>query len=60
MICASGEIGLADLFPTTQPAEIMDITEFGAAPGTPLAEALGLDVAEHGESAYPAYTGLDA
>ena len=23
MICASGEIGLADLFPTTQPAEIM-------------------------------------
>ncbi len=43
MICASGEIGLADLFPTTQPAEIMDITEFGAAPGTPLAEALGLD-----------------
>ena len=26
MICASGEIGLADLFPTTQPAEIMDIS----------------------------------
>ena len=45
MICASGEIGLADLFPTTQPAEIMDITEFGAAPGTPLAEAL--DLREH-------------
>ena len=32
MICASGEIGLAELFPTTQPAEIMDITEFGSAP----------------------------
>lgn len=43
MICASGEIGLSELFPTTQPAEIMDITEFGSAPGTPLAEALGLD-----------------
>ena len=43
MICASGEIGLADLFPTTQPAEIMDITEFAAAPGTPLADALDLN-----------------
>lgn len=43
MICASGEIGLAELFPTTQPAEIMDITAFGAAPGTPLADALGLN-----------------
>ena len=43
MICASGEIGLAELFPTTQPAEIMDITEFGSAPGTPLADALGLN-----------------
>ncbi|HIR16492.1 MAG TPA: phenylalanine--tRNA ligase subunit beta [Candidatus Caccocola faecigallinarum] len=43
MICASGEIGLAELFPTTQPAEIMDITEFAAAPGTPLADALDLN-----------------
>lgn len=43
MICASGEIGLAELFPTTQHAEIMDVTEFDAKPGTPLAEALGLD-----------------
>ena len=43
MICASGEIGLADLFPTTQPAEIMDISEFDVKPGTPVAEAFGLD-----------------
>ncbi len=43
MICAAGEIGLAELFPASQPAEIMDITEFGAAPGTPLAKALDLD-----------------
>lgn len=43
MICASSEIGLAELFPASQPAEIMDITEFGAAPGTPLADALGLN-----------------
>ena len=45
MICASGEIGLADLFPTTQPAEIMDITEFAAAPGTPLAACVGAGAA---------------
>ena len=43
MICASGEIGLSDLFPTTQPAEIMDISEFDVKPGTPVAEAFGLD-----------------
>lgn len=43
MICASDEIGLSELFPASQHAEIMDITEFGAKPGTPLAEALGLD-----------------
>lgn len=43
MICASGEIGLAELFPTTRQAEIMDISEFDAKPGAPLAEALGLD-----------------
>ena len=37
MICASGEIGLAELFPTTRQAEIMDISEFDAKPGAPLA-----------------------
>lgn len=43
MICSSNEIGLEDLFPTTQPAEIMDITNFDIKPGTPVAEALDLD-----------------
>jgi len=43
MICSSGEIGLGDLFPPSRQAEIMDISEFCAAPGAPLAEALGLD-----------------
>lgn len=43
MICAAGEIGLDDLFPTTQPAEIMDITSFDVKPGTSAAEALKLD-----------------
>lgn len=42
MICASNEIGLGDLFPAEHTV-IMDVTEFGAAPGTPLAVALGLD-----------------
>jgi len=43
MICASVEVGLADLFPATEEHEIMDVTAFGAAAGTPLAEALDLD-----------------
>lgn len=43
MICASGEIGLAELFPTTRHSEIMDLSDFEVKPGTPLAEALGLD-----------------
>lgn len=43
MICSSGEIGLGELFPTTQNAEIMDITEFDVKPGTSVAEALELD-----------------
>ncbi|MBR4400360.1 MAG: phenylalanine--tRNA ligase subunit beta [Synergistes sp.] len=43
MICASSEIGLSDLFPASQHAEIMDITALDAKPGQPLAEALGLD-----------------
>ena len=43
MICAAVEVGLADLFPTEDDHGIMDITAFGAAPGTPLAKALDLD-----------------
>ena len=43
MICAAVEVGLADLFPTEDDHAIMDVTAFGAAAGTPLAEALELD-----------------
>jgi len=43
MICASSEIGLFDLFPFTEEATIVDLSEFGAEPGTSLAEALGLN-----------------
>lgn len=43
MICSSGEIGLAELFPITQESEIMNLTPFNAQPGTPLAEVLDLD-----------------
>jgi phenylalanyl-tRNA synthetase beta chain len=43
MICASSEIGLFDLFPFTDEATIVDLSDFGASAGTPLAEALGLD-----------------
>ena len=43
MICASDEIGLGDLFPASQEAEILDLSAFDAAAGTPLAEALDLD-----------------
>ena len=43
MICASVEVGLADLFPANDDHEIMDLTAFGFAPGTPLATALELD-----------------
>ncbi|MDR1138163.1 MAG: phenylalanine--tRNA ligase subunit beta, partial [Synergistaceae bacterium] len=43
MICASSEIGLFDLFPFTEEATIADLSTFGAAAGTPLAQALGLD-----------------
>ncbi|MDO4987517.1 MAG: phenylalanine--tRNA ligase subunit beta [Synergistes sp.] len=42
MICASSEIGLGDLFPAKEHAEIMDITSFDAKPGTPLADVLDL------------------
>ena len=43
MICASVEVGLAELFPAAEEHEIMDVTAFGATAGTPLAEALDLD-----------------
>ena len=43
MICASVEVGLADLFPVNDDHEIMDITSFDAKAGEPLAKALGLD-----------------
>ena len=43
MICASVEVGLADLFPAAEEHEIMDVTSFDAVAGTPIATALGLD-----------------
>ena len=43
MICASDEIGLGDLLPASQEAEIADLSAFDASAGTPLAVALGLD-----------------
>jgi len=43
MICASSEIGLFDLFPYTEEATIIDLSEFDVKPGEPLAQALGLD-----------------
>ena len=43
MICAAVEVGLDDLFPSNDDHEIMDITSFDVAAGTPLATALDLD-----------------
>ena len=43
MICSSSEIGLFDLFPFTEEATIVDLSEFDAQAGTTIAEALGLD-----------------
>jgi len=49
MICSSSEIGLFDLFPFEDEATIMDLSDLAKEskasfkPGTPLAEALGLD-----------------
>ena len=43
MICASVEVGLADLFPAAEEHEIMDITAFDAPAGTPIAKALDLE-----------------
>ena len=43
MICGAVEIGLADLFPTKEEAHILDLSEFDAPAGTPLADALDLN-----------------
>ena len=43
MICGAVEIGLADLFPTKEEAHILDLSDFDAPAGTPLADALGLN-----------------
>jgi len=43
MICASSEIGLADLLPSDSDANIVDMSEFDAPAGTNLAAALGID-----------------
>jgi len=43
MICASSEIGLFDLFPFTDEATILDLSEFPAQAGESLADALGLN-----------------
>jgi len=43
MICSSSEIGLFDLFPYTEEATIIDLSDFAVPAGTPLAEALGLN-----------------
>ncbi len=43
MICASVEVGLADLFPANEEHEIMDVSYLNVAAGTPLAKALDLD-----------------
>ncbi len=43
MICASEEIGLGELFPSSQAAEILDLSAFDVPAGTPLAKALDMD-----------------
>ena len=43
MICGAVEIGLSDLFPTREEAHILDLSEFDAPAGTPLADALELN-----------------
>ena len=43
MICGAVEIGLADLFPTKEEAHILDLSNFDAPAGTPLADALDLN-----------------
>ncbi len=43
MICASVEVGLVDLFPAKEEAEVMDLSAFDAPAGTPIADALDLN-----------------
>ena len=43
MICGAVEIGLENLFPSTEEAHILDLSDFDAPAGTPLAEALDLN-----------------
>ena len=43
MICGAVEIGLENLFPSTEEAHILDLSEFDAPAGTPLADALDLN-----------------
>lgn len=43
MICGAVEIGLADLFPTKEETHILDLSDFDAPAGTPLADALDLN-----------------
>lgn len=43
MICGAVEIGLADLFPTKEEAHILDLSDFDAPAGIPLADALDLN-----------------
>ena len=43
MICGAVEIGLADLFPAEGEAVILDLSDFDAPAGTPLADALDLN-----------------
>ena len=42
MICASSEIGLGDLFPAKEEAEIVDLSFLDCPAGTPIADALDL------------------
>ena len=43
MICGAVEIGLSDLFPAKEEAHILDLSDFDAPAGTPLADALELN-----------------
>jgi len=43
MICASSEIGLSEMFPLREEKEILDLSTYQAAVGTPLAQALGMN-----------------
>ncbi len=43
MICGADEIGLLDRFPKKEEKEIVDLSANKVKPGTPLAEALGMD-----------------